>query len=118
MSFVVHEKPYRSLAESVVTSNYIDMRDSYQMGLTAYISSGTSSIFTIQITSHQSAIVDSQWSSIPEAAWSNWTVCVAPSGMSASAVAYELPTDFPLARIIRTVSNASFVIDTSKQVYA
>lgn len=114
MSDCIYRDPFDRLAASVVTSNVLDTRDAYDVSATCYIASGTSSLWTYQVSNNSNTL--STLSSIPEAAWSNWTVYVAPSGNSSFASCLELPISYRFARIIRTVSGASMVIEWNKQI--
>jgi hypothetical protein len=116
MSASRYQNPYDGLAASVVTSHIIDTRDAFDMSLTAYIASGTSSLFTYQVSNNSAGGVPSSLSGIPEASWSNWTLYVAPSGNSSFASCLELPISYRWGRIVRTVSGASFVIEVNKQI--
>jgi hypothetical protein len=102
MSASVWENPY----------NGLDTTDAFDVSATCYIASGTSSLWTYQVSNSSL----SRGGAHPEAAWSNWTLYVAPSGNSSFASCLELPISYRYARIIRTVSGASFVIDWSKQI--
>lgn len=113
MSASVHVNPYQGLAASVVTSNVLDTKDAFDVSATCYIASGTSSLWTYQVSN---ASVENPADTIAEAAWSNWTLYVAPSGNSSFASCVELPISYRYARFLRTVSGASFVIDWAKQI--
>lgn len=97
--------PYRSLAASVVTSNVIDQRDAFDLSVSVHTTAGSTSTFTWQISNH--SVVDG----IPEASWSAFTVVI-PS----TATYLQPPLGFRYARIVRTVSDASFVFNIQKQV--
>ena len=100
--------PYAGLAESIVTSNVLDARDAFDIGFSWYTTSGTSSVFTYQVSNTSVEGVGS----IPAASWSNWTFVVPTSGASVM----EPPLSYGYARLLRTTSGASFQFDWRKQV--
>lgn len=112
MSFVVYNDPFRGLAESIKTSNVLDARDAFDISVSIYITSGTSSVLSYQV-SGSSVGPDS----IAEASWSLWTNYIAPSGNSSNASVIEPPLSYPWHRILRPASGASFQINWNKQVY-
>lgn len=112
MSFRVYTDPFGGMAASVVTSHILDCRDAFDISLSWYTTSGTSSMFTYQV-SGSSLELGSDGSSIAAGSWSNWTFVLLPSGASVM----EPPLGVPYARILRTVSGASIQMDWNKLVY-
>jgi hypothetical protein len=97
--------PYKGLAESVVTSGVIDLRDAFDYTLSYRTTAGSTSTFTFQVSNWSEA------SSIPETAWSNWTVDVV-----SSTTYLQPPMGFAYARLLRTVSGASLEFMGFKQI--
>ena len=50
MSFIVWTDPYAGLAASIVTSNVLDATDAFDISLSWHTASGTSSVFTYQVS--------------------------------------------------------------------
>lgn len=101
----IYENPYSGLDESAITSNVLDFRDAFDGSLSWYTTSGTSSVFTLQVSGDQGPAA-----SVVEASWSDWTVVPLASGASAM----EPPLSYPWARIVRTCSGASMHFDFNK----
>lgn len=114
MAFNVWEDPFSGVAESAQTSRVLAAWDAHDVSLSFYLSSGTSSIFTYQVSGASRPTPDA---SIPEASWSNWTRYIGASGISSSASILEPPLTYPWHRIIRLLSGGSFTYNWNKQVY-
>jgi len=112
MPFQVWYNPYAGLAESIVTSNVIDLRDAAAWTLSAYTSSGTSSVLSVDLSNATGGFPGAMdTAGIPEASWSHHTLFGLTSGAS-----FMTPPNARWARVRRTVSNASYVINVVKTV--
>lgn len=108
----LYRDPYEGLAASVVTSHILDTRDAFDQSISWYTTAGSTSTFTVQLSNHSARIgIGSEGSAIAEASWSNFTT-VTPSGSSFM----QPPLGFRYLRILRTVSGASLVFNTQKQI--
>ena len=107
MSFIVWTDPYAGLAASIVTSNVLDATDAFDISLSWHTASGTSSVFSYQVSGQSTKPTGATGD---EAYWSHWTLIVPPSGASS-----RVPPDgYPWHRILRTVSGGSFVMNWNK----
>jgi len=59
--------PYTGLAESIITSNVVDLRDAFDLSVSWYTTAGAASVVTLQISNAD--LIES----IAEASWSNFT---------------------------------------------
>lgn len=102
--------PYVGLAASVVTSDTVDTRDAFNLTLSWRTSSGTSSILSYQVSNSSLGPA-----SVPEASWSHYTI-FGLTGLGATSATFAPPTGYRWARVVRTVSNASYVVEINKLV--
>ena len=109
MNFHVTENPYSGLAESVVTSKVIDVRDAFDLSVSLWTSAGTASPITYQVSNWTGRI--GQDGNPPEATYSDWT------NFTPSATTVLAPLlGAAYARILRTPSLASHVFVSHKHV--
>lgn len=108
MNFTVTWNPYEGLAESVVTSNPLVLRDAFDFTLSTHTTAGTASVLTYQTSNWTGRLGDGN---PPEATYSDWTTFT-PS--AATVIAPILGV--PYARILRTPSSASHVFLAHKLV--
>lgn len=101
----VHLNPYDGLAESVITSNVVDLRDAFDFTVSYHTTAGSSATWQWQNSNH--SVIDS----IPEASWSVFTV-QRPSATTL----LQPPLGARFARSLRSVSDASWVLNANKQV--
>ena len=99
--------PFEGLAASIVTSNVIDCRDAYLFTLSCRTISGTSSVLSYELSNSTLGITE-----IPEASWSFNTLIGLASGKSV----YNMPVGVRFARVRRTVSGGSYVLEGNKLV--
>lgn len=101
--------PFTGLAESYKTSGVIELRDAFDWSYSYYTTSGTVSLHTLQLSNAEDG------ESIPEASWSVWTR-FGKTGLGSVATIKFPPLGVRFARILRTASGASLVINVNKLV--
>ena len=97
--------PFAGVAESVTSSNVIDLRDAFDFSVSWYTTSGTTTDIDWQVSNY------SMKDSIPEAAWSTWTSLVV-----SEASFLQPPLGVAFGRLVRTASGASVTFKTYKQI--
>jgi hypothetical protein len=109
--------PFSGLDESVVTSNVISTRFAFDLTLSRWTNSGTTSQLTYWISNasgnvhhsvHGSGVTPSTLA-IPEVAWSQWTG-FGHADASSEASTLDPPLGYRWARITRLGSGATFEI--------
>jgi hypothetical protein len=104
--------PFAGIASSATQSSIIDTRDAFDLSLSWRTSSGTASAHSYQVSNVAS--VSSAQSATYDAHWSTYTVFGSAGGSTMTT--FEPPLGYRFARIIRTASAASLVIEVNKTV--
>ena len=110
-TYSVYIDPYKGLADSVVTSNVINLTDAFDWSYSWRTTSGATSRVTVEISNAKST------DSIQEKQWSRWTVFGATAPPTPSGSSTEFP---PLGvRFVRfrrwaSATTAKVKIDVNK----
>lgn len=100
----VYADPYTGLAESVITSNIVDLRDAFDLSVSWFTTDGTVSVVTLQISN------DDRIESIAEASWSNFTRFAQTAPLPPSQASTLFPAlGVRYLRFLRKVSSAASV---------
>ena len=98
--------PYDGLAASIVTSHVIDTRAADRFTLSVRTSSGTSSVLSYEVSNSTLGIGD-----IDANSWSHVTLF----GLVSGKTVLQPIVGAAWARVIRTVSNASYILEAHIQ---
>jgi hypothetical protein len=107
--------PFSGVAVSALTSNVVSTRLAFDLTVSYFTVSGTTSTLTWEISN--STINDVfHGGTIPEASWSQWTSfgSYAQPHVSSKATTFDPPLGYRWARILREGSGATFNITVGR----